>query len=57
MRVVSGSPVFDAEAMNAVRLWRYRPFVRDDEPVDVTTEIQVSFKPGAPGGIITHPNK
>jgi protein TonB len=57
MRVISGSPALDAEAMNAVRLWRYKPFIRDDEPVDVTTEIQVSFKPGQPGGIISHPNK
>ena len=56
MRVVSGSPLLEAEAMNAVRLWRYRPFIRDEEPVDVTTEIQVNFKPGEPGGIITHPN-
>ncbi len=56
MRAVSGSPVLEAEAMNAVRLWRYKPFIQDQEPVDVTTEIQVNFKPGEPGGIITHPN-
>jgi hypothetical protein len=31
--------------------------MRDEEPVDVTTEIQVTFKPGQPGGIISHPNK
>jgi periplasmic protein TonB len=57
LRAVSGSPLLEAEAMNAVRLWRYKPFIRDNEPVDVATEIQVTFKPGAPGGIITHPNK
>lgn len=56
MRVVSGPPLLEAAAMNAVRLWRYKPFIQDQEPVDVTTEIQVNFKPGEPGGIITHPN-
>jgi TonB family protein len=57
VRAISGSPLLEAEAMNAVRLWRYKPFMRDEEPVDVTTEIQVTFKPGQPGGIISHPNK
>jgi TonB family protein len=56
MRVVSGSPLLEAEAMNAVRLWRYKPFVRDNEPIDVTTEIQVNFEPGKPGGLVSHPN-
>jgi TonB family protein len=57
VRAVSGSPLLQNEAMNAVRLWRYKPFIRDDEPVDVTTEILVNFEPGKPGGIISHPNK
>ncbi len=56
MRVVSGSPFLEAAAMNAVRLWRYKPFIQDEEPVDVTTEVAVRFKPGEPGGMITHPN-
>jgi TonB family protein len=56
MRVVSGSPLLEAAAMNAVRLWRYKPFIQDEEPVDVTTEVSVKFKPGEPGGMITHPN-
>jgi periplasmic protein TonB len=55
MRVVSGQPSLQAEAMNAVRLWRYKPFVRDGEPLDVTTDIRVDFDPGKPGGIVTHP--
>ena len=56
MRVISGPPSLQAEAMNAVRLWRYRPFVREDGPVDVSTDIRVDFDPGKPGGIVTHPN-
>jgi TonB family protein len=57
IKAVSGSHLLETEAMNAVRLWHYKPFVQDDQPVDVVTEIQVIFKPGEPGGMVTHPNK
>jgi protein TonB len=56
IRVISGQPSLEAEAMNAVRLWRYKPFVRDQEAVDVTTDVRVDFIPGTPGGIVSHPN-
>jgi protein TonB len=56
VRVVSGAPALEAEAMNAVRLWRYRPFVRDGVPVDVMTDVRVIFEPGKPGGMVSHPN-
>lgn len=55
MRVLSGDSSFEAAAMNAVRLWQYRPYFRDGEPVDVTTEVEVDFVPGRPGGVVTHP--
>jgi protein TonB len=55
VRVVSGAPALQAEAMNAVRLWRYRPFVRDGVPVDVMTDVRVIFEPGKPGGMVSHP--
>jgi TonB family protein len=57
MRVVSGDPALEMEAMNIVRLWRYKPFVRDGEPLDVTTDIQVYFDPAKPGGTVTHLNR
>jgi TonB family protein len=56
LRVVSGEPALQAEAMNAVRLWRYKPFVRDGAPVDVTTEVRVAFQPEKLGGVVSHPN-
>lgn len=56
MRVVSGSPALETEAMNVVRLWRYKPYSREGEAVDVTTDIQVDFDPAKPGGVVTHPN-
>jgi hypothetical protein len=42
--------------MNTVRLWRFKPFARDGEPLDVTTDVRVEFDPAKPGGVVTHPN-
>ena len=56
MRMVSGQPALQAAAMNAVRLWRYKPFTQDGAAIDVTTDIQVDFVPGKPGGMVSHPN-
>jgi periplasmic protein TonB len=55
--IVSGPHELESAAMDAVRLWRYRPYMKDQEPLDVTTEIQVEFYPGRLGGVITHPAK
>jgi TonB family protein len=56
MRMVSGQPALQAAAMNAVRLWRYKPFTQDGAAIDVTTDIQVDFVPGKAGGMVSHPN-
>ena len=56
LRVVSGDSLLETPAMNAVRLWHYRPYVRNGEPMDVTTNVRIDFAPGKPGGIVTHPN-
>jgi TonB family protein len=57
MRVISGKSSLEAEAMNTVRFWRYKPFVRDGEPLDVATDLTVDFDPAKPGGTVTHPNR
>jgi TonB family protein len=57
MRAISGPPSLEAEAMNAVRLWRFKPFLLYGEAVDVTTDLTVDFDPSKPGGIVTHPNR
>ena len=40
---VSGPPILVSAAVNAVRQWRYRPYVLNGEAVEVETEITVSF--------------
>jgi TonB family protein len=55
VRVVSGDSSLGAQAMNAVRLWHYKPFLRDGEAMDVTTDISVEFDPQTQGGMISHP--
>jgi protein TonB len=40
---VSGHPMLVPAALNAVRQWRYRPFLLNSAPIDVETEITVNF--------------
>jgi TonB family protein len=41
--VVRGHPMLAAAALDAVRRWRYRPYLLNHEPVEVETEITVNF--------------
>lgn len=41
---VSGSPLFAKAAMDAVRKWKYRPWMLKGEPVEVKTTIIVHFR-------------
>jgi TonB family protein len=56
MYAVSGPHEFENAAMNAVRLWKFKPYIENDVPVDATTEIRVVFDPAKAGGIISHPH-
>jgi len=31
--------------------------MRDDEPIEVSTDVHVDFDPAKPGGLVTHPNR
>jgi protein TonB len=44
---VSGPPMLVRPAMDAVRQWRYRPYVLNHEPVTVQTSITVRFVLGS----------
>jgi protein TonB len=43
LRVVTGHPMLVPAAIEAVRQWRYRPYVLNNEPVEVETQITVNF--------------
>lgn len=43
LKVLSGHPMLVPAAIEAVRQWRYRPYVLNDAPVEVETQITVNF--------------
>lgn len=43
LRVVSGHPMLVQPALDAVRQWRYRPYLLNGEPVEVETQITLNF--------------
>jgi protein TonB len=46
LKVVSGPPMLQQAALDAVRQWRYRPYLLNNEPVEVETSVQVIFTLG-----------
>jgi len=46
LRVVSGPPMLQKAALDAVSAWRYRPFLLNGEPVAVETTVNVVFNLG-----------
>ena len=44
LRVVDGPALLRAAAVDAVRQWRYRPYLLNGDPVEVETTINVDFK-------------
>jgi periplasmic protein TonB len=43
LRVISGPPLLVQSALDAVKQWRYRPYVLNGEPVEVETTVTVVF--------------
>ena len=46
LRAVSGPPVLQQAAIDAVKTWRYRPYLLDGQPVEVETSVNVVFTLG-----------
>lgn len=44
LRVVSGPPMLQQAAIDAVKTWRYRPYLLNGQPVEVETTVSVIFK-------------
>jgi protein TonB len=46
LQLLSGHPMLAPAAIEAVRQWRYRPYILNNEPVEVETQITVNFSLG-----------
>jgi protein TonB len=44
LQVVSGHPLLAPAAIEAVKQWRYKPFVLNGQPVEVETTVTVNFR-------------
>jgi len=44
LNVTSGHPILAAAAVEAVKQWRYQPYILNGDPVEVDTFITVNFK-------------
>ena len=43
LHVISGHPLLTQSALDAVKQWRYKPYILNGEPVEVDTQITVNF--------------
>lgn len=43
LKVLTGQPMLVPAAIEAVRQWRYRPYILNNQPVEVETQITVNF--------------
>ena len=43
LRAISGHPMLIPAAIEAVSQWRYRPYILNNEPIEVETQITVNF--------------
>jgi periplasmic protein TonB len=46
LKVLSGPPMLQQAAVEAVKTWRYRPYLLNGEPVEVETQVNVVFTLG-----------
>ncbi len=44
LQVISGPQMLQQAAIDAVKTWRYRPYLLNDQPIEVETTVNVIFK-------------
>jgi periplasmic protein TonB len=44
VQLVSGHPLLAPAAIEAIKQWKFKPFLSNDEPMDVETTAQVNFR-------------
>jgi TonB family protein len=69
LQLISGHPMLAPAAIEAVKQWKYKPYLLNGEPVEVETQVQVNFRlsekpasdgiaqsiPSEPGSLISMP--
>jgi periplasmic protein TonB len=44
VKALSGNPQLTKAAIDAVKQWKYKPYLLNGEPVEIQTEVTVNFK-------------
>jgi protein TonB len=44
VKVLSGDPQLSHAAVDAVKQWKYKPYLLNGEPVEIQTQVTVNFK-------------
>jgi protein TonB len=44
VKVLSGDPSLAKAAVDAVKQWKYKPYLLDGTPVEIQTQVTVNFK-------------
>jgi TonB family protein len=44
VKVLSGEPLLGQAAMEAVKQWKYKPYLLNGDPVEIQTEVTINFK-------------
>jgi TonB family protein len=52
VQLISGDPVLAPSAIEAVKLWRYKPYLLNGEPVTVFTKITLNYKLSSGEGVV-----
>jgi protein TonB len=43
LQIISGHPMLDKAALDAVSQWRFRPYILNGQPIEVETQITINF--------------
>jgi protein TonB len=44
VKIVSGDPRLSRAAADAVKRWKYKPYLLNGEPIEIQTQVTVNFK-------------
>jgi protein TonB len=44
VKVLSGDPQLSRAAVDAVKMWKYRPYLLNGQPVEIQTQVTLNFK-------------